>query len=572
MSEPQSPPAEPHRERRARPEPAPVVYAAEPGVEPGGPVRVVTSGYALHAPRDAALRVLRIDHIAARLAAKDPTLWGHEAESEAAIRLGWLDLPSSSRELLPRLATLRDELAGEGIDRVVLCGMGGSSLAPEVICASAGRPLVVLDSTDPGQVRAAMVELERTVVVVSSKSGSTVETDSQRRLLAQAFASAGIAAAGRLVAVTDPGSALADLAASEGWRAVFLADANVGGRYSALSAFGLVPSALAGVDVAPLLADAAATLPDLARDHGNPGLDLGAAIGGCAAAGRDKLVLVDEGSGLVGFADWAEQLVAESTGKNGTGVLPVVVEGPAAPGTTKTKADDLHVVHVTGAGATADLKTGTVASGPLGAQLLVWEYATAVAGRILRINPFDQPDVESAKTSTRALLEDDGPLDAGAAAFTDGDVEGHGDVGSATSLGALIEELLAGVPATGYLAVHAYLDRLADSAAAQLRPALAARLPRPVTFGWGPRFLHSTGQLHKGGAPVGVFLQVTGAVGGDLDVPGRPFGLARLQLAQALGDARVLRERGRPVVRLHLLDRTRGLQQLSAAVCAPVTE
>jgi glucose-6-phosphate isomerase len=553
----------PHRERPAKPDPAPVLYTSPAAATPAGPVSVVTTGSALLGPRDAARRALVIDGVPARLAAADHTLWGPDAESEAAIRLGWLDLPRTSRDLLPRLASLRAELAAEGVDRVVLCGMGGSSLAPEVICATYGVPLVTLDTTDPGQVRRALDEDGgRTVYVVSSKSGSTVETDSHLRLAVER------AGWSRVVVVTDPGSALAKAGDENGARAVFLADPNVGGRYSALSAFGLVPSALAGVDVATLLDDAEAVRDDLARDEGNPGLDLGAALGGCAAAGRDKVVLADAASGFTGFGDWAEQLLAESTGKQGRGLLPVVVESPTAPGTKHTATGDMHVVRLGNPGANS-----TAVSGPLGAAFQVWEYATAIAGRVLGIDPFDQPDVESAKQSTRDLLSTgSGDLPAGEPVLTDGAVEAYGPadlLAGATALDAVIRTLLDAVPPLGYLAVHAYLDRFADAAAADLRIALAALTPRPVTFGWGPRFLHSTGQYHKGGPPVGVFLQLTGAVAEDLAVPGRDFTLGRLQLAQALGDGRVLADRGRPVVRLHLTDRAAGLAAVRAAIPDP---
>ena len=231
---------------------------------------------------------------------------------------------------MARLSALREALAAEGVDRVVLCGMGGSSLAPEVITAAAGVPLTVLDATDPHQVRAALAgDLARTVVVVSSKSGGTVETDSQRRAFVEAFTEAGLDPATRLVVVTDPGSPLSALAEAEGCRELFLADPDVGGRYSALTAFGLVPSALAGVDVGVLLDEAEAVLPSLGRAEDNPALELGCVLGGAGAAGRDKLVLAPGSDALPGFGDWAEQLVAESTGKQGSGLLPVVVGSPA---------------------------------------------------------------------------------------------------------------------------------------------------------------------------------------------------------------------------------------------------
>ena len=254
---------------------------------------------------------------ASKLFAKDPTLWGEAAESESSKRLSWVGLARSSRPLVGEIAALRDDLVGKGLDHVVLCGMGGSSLAPEVICATEGKELVVLDSSDPDYVRAALQDkLDRTVVVVSSKSGSTVETDSQKRAYEGAFTDAGIDPTERIVIVTDPGSPLDKSAREAGYRVVN-ADPDVGGRYSALTAFGLVPSGLAGVDIEALLDDAESVADLLAADDdANPALRLGAAIGGTNPL-RNKLAIVDDGSGIVGFADWAEQLIAESTGKCG---------------------------------------------------------------------------------------------------------------------------------------------------------------------------------------------------------------------------------------------------------------
>ena len=526
----------------------------------GGGVTVTVAGPALVAAQQAALEAA--PDLPAALAGKDPTLWGPEASAEASIRLGWLDAVRVGRELLPSLTALSDELAAEGLDRVVLAGMGGSSLAPEVICGTAGRPLVVLDTTDPGQVRAALSgDLSRTVVVVSSKSGGTVETDSHRRAARAAFEAAGIDPAQRVVVVTDPGSPLEKTARDEGSRAVFLADPDVGGRYSALTAFGLVPACLAGVDVAALLDEAAAVEPTLGEPEGNPGLALGAAIGAAAVGGRDKLVIADAGSGIDGFGDWAEQLVAESTGKQGKGVLPVVVESVDAPGTTP--ASDVHLVVLGG----EPPVEGTGVSGPLGGQFLAWEYATAVAGHALRINPFDQPNVQESKDNTNAILSGD-RSPAGEPSFTDGAVEVYAPdelLGGAADLAGALQALLDTVPERGYLAVMAYLDRQADARAHELRALLAARLAHAVTFGWAPRFLHSTGQLHKGGPQVGVFLQITGVVAQDLEVPGRDYTFGELQAAQAMGDLRALSERGRPALRLHLTDRAAGLDALLAA-------
>ena len=532
-------------------------------VEAGG-VSVRTVGGSLLAARQSVLDAAGADGLPAALASKDSTLWGPEATQEASVRLGWLDVVETGRALLPELLALREALAGEGVDRVVLAGMGGSSLAPEVICASAGKALVVLDTTDPGQVRAALAvddaqALARSVVVCSSKSGGTVETDSHRRAARAAFEAAGIDPAQRIVVVTDPGSPLAATAEQEGTRAVFLADPDVGGRYSALTAFGLVPAALAGVDVAGLLDEAAALQSSLTE--GGPALALGAALGGGAVAGRDKLILADAGSGLTGFGDWAEQLIAESTGKQGRGILPVVVEGPDAPGTEP--AADSHLVVLSG----DPSPLGTAVSGPLGGQFLAWEYATAVAGRALSINPFDQPNVQESKDNTKAVLEGESseptqPL------FSEGAVEVHatGDLlADVDDLAVALAALLRAVPERGYLAVMTYLDRHEQASAEDLRPALASRLAHPVTFGWAPRFLHSTGQFHKGGPQVGAFLQVTGAVGQDLDVPGQPYTFGQLQAAQAAGDLRALASRDRPVLRVHLTDRAAGLAALLKA-------
>ena len=520
---------------------------------------------------------------ASKLFAQDATLWGPDAESESAIRLSWVNLPRSSRPLLGEIAALREQLKDEGVDRVVLCGMGGSSLAPEVICGTAGVDLVVLDSSQPDMVRAAITDLDRTVVVVSSKSGSTVETDSQRRAFQAAFSEAGIDPTARIVIVTDPGSPLDEESRAGGYR-VINADPNVGGRYSALTAFGLVPSGLAGADIEALLDDAEAVADVLsADDDGNPGLRLGAAMAGTDPL-RDKFVIVDDGSGIVGFADWAEQLIAESTGKQGTGVLPVVVGGDSDP-EVRWPAADVTVARLvgdsdddvdldalgSGPDGQADGSRSEVAvSGTLGAQLLLWEVATAAAGRLLDINPFDQPDVESAKKAARALL-DKGIGDSEAPAATDGAVEirslGGDWLGDASTVSDALAALFAQLdPARGYVSVMAYLDRITDAALADVRPGLARHTERPTTFGWGPRFLHSTGQFHKGGPATGVYLQITTAPHEDLAIPGREFTFGDFIASQAAGDAQVLAEHQRPVLQLHLTDHDAGLAQVTRAL------
>ncbi|MFP3460889.1 glucose-6-phosphate isomerase [Arthrobacter globiformis] len=506
------------------------------------------------------------DRVATRIFAKDHTLWGPDAEAESAIRLGWVEAATVSRALVDGILELRDALKAEGVTRIVLCGMGGSSLAPEVIAGTAGVELTVLDSTDPEQVGAALADrLTETAIVVSSKSGSTLETDSQRRIFEQAFTEAGLDAKSRIIVVTDPGSPLDKASRDAGYRAVFNADPNVGGRYSALTAFGLVPSGLAGVDIASLLDEAEEAAEILNEDAPeNIGLVLGAALGGTSPL-RNKVVIAEDGSGIVGFADWAEQLIAESTGKLGTGILPVVA-GPNAP-EVSSGAEDVLVVRLVSTDTDVELGENEVAiAGGLASQMMVWEFATAVAGRLLGINPFDQPDVEAAKVAARGLL--DAQPEPTPARFTDGAIEVRGGewLGTAATAADAVSALLAQLEDDGYLSVQAYFDRLAYAPLEGVRDELAAVSGRPVTFGWGPRFLHSTGQFHKGGPAIGVFLQVTAASGQDLAIPERPFTFGELIAAQAAGDAQVLGEHGRPVLRLHLTDRAAGVAQLQEIV------
>ena len=529
-------------------------------------VRVSFSGASARAVAEH-LPALLSDNVASRITSADPSLWGAEAEAEASIRLGWTEAVALSRPLVAEIQALRAELAQQGVQRIVLCGMGGSSLAPEVICATDGAPLVVLDSTDPGQVSAALIELERTAVVVASKSGSTTETDSQKRIFEAAFRDVGIDPLQRIIIVTDPGSPL-DRSSRESGYSVFNADPNVGGRYSALTAFGLVPSGLAGADIAELLDEAEAVSLALAIDDAaNPGLALGAAIAGVSPR-ADKLAIAADGTHIVGFADWAEQLIAESTGKNGTGVLPIVL-GPNAFEVRAELADVAVVRLVKDAGEHRDRNDGTDeiwVSGTLGAQLLLWQYATVVAGRLLGINPFDQPDVESAKLAARSML--DAPAGTPAAFVANGvEVRGTASViGAAHDLDSAIEVLLEELGSDGYLSVHAYLDRERFADLIEIRELLAKRSGRPVTFGWGPRFLHSTGQYHKGGPAQGVFLQITQRYQHDIDIPGREFSFGELIAAQASGDAKVLADHGRPVLSLTLSDVAAGLGALRSAI------
>jgi glucose-6-phosphate isomerase len=531
--------------------------------------RISVSGAAADAVRTA-VPTLVADLVASGITALDPALWGPEAEEEASKRLGWTESVAISRPLVAEILALRESLHAAGVSHIALAGMGGSSLAPEVITRTAGVELTVLDSTDPGQVLAALNDrLEATALVVSSKSGSTVETDSQRRVFERAFLAAGIDPAERIIVVTDPGSPLEASAREAGYR-VFNADPTVGGRYSALTAFGLVPSGLAGADIGQLLDEAESISVSLAVDSPeNPGLVLGAAIA-AASPRRDKLAIVADGTHIVGFPDWVEQLIAESTGKKGTGILPVVLELDA-PELRETLPDVQLVRLVDDAGqhlfAPHEGADEIRVSGTLGAQFMVWEYATVVAGRLLGINPFDQPDVESAKIASRGLL--DAQPEPEPAAFISDGIEVRGTphvIGAASDLASAIDALLEELGPDGYVAVQAYVDRLALPELAEIRNLLASLSKRPVTFGWGPRFLHSTGQFHKGGPATGVFLQILATPAEDLDIPGRPFTFGELIQAQASGDASVLAEAGRPVLTLTLTQPAANVATLFAAL------
>nr|WP_241748061.1 glucose-6-phosphate isomerase [Microbacterium aquimaris] len=501
--------------------------------------------------------------VASAITAGDDSLWGAAAQAEASRRLGWVQAVSVSRPLVPEILALREDLLARGTTRIVLAGMGGSSLAPEVIAQTAGVPLVILDSTAPGEVLAAIDGdaeaggLAQTVLVVSSKSGTTLETDSAMRTFEAAFRDIGIDPAERIVVVTDPGSPLEMTARDAGYR-LFTADPTVGGRYSALTAFGLVPTGLAGVDIVELLDEAEATLLEVAIDDpGNPALVLAAAIAG-GDRRRDKLGLVSDGTHIVGLPAWIEQLIAESTGKQGTGILPVPLLTVSPE--LEARPDDLQVVRLVDDAAAFHLfehhHGEVLVSGSLGAQFVVWEYATAIAGRMLGIDPFDQPDVESAKTAARGLL-DSRPVPTEPAFCVDG-VEVRASESTLTEPGTLagvLDELWSRVPENGYVAIHAYVDRRRYAQLEGLRELAAADSGRPTTFGWGPRFLHSTGQYHKGGPAAGVFLQILEGGEVDLEIPGRPFTFGQLIRAQAAGDAAVLAEiHGRPVVTLTLTD------------------
>jgi glucose-6-phosphate isomerase len=493
-------------------------------------------------PLGDAVGTLVSKNVPSRLAAGDATLWGVDAEPEASIRVGWVADPSLMRPLVDDVEELRRAFAAEGVTRFVLCGMGGSSLAPEVMASSAGVPLEIVDSTHPDHVTQALSgDLRSTAVIVSSKSGTTVETAAARAAFAEAFQGVGIDPTSRILIVTDPDSPLHKEAAGNGHR-VFTADPLVGGRFSALTAFGLVPATLAGVDTAALLSDAHKAWSALQQDsEENPAVLLAASL---STPSRDIAVLTPSES-LPGLGDWIEQLVAESTGKDGLGVLPVVTSSATPPEATNAL-DDVVIVDLSGD--RQDVSQVSIEA-TLGGSFLLWEYATAYAGVLLGVNPFDQPDVESAKTATRSLLEAM-PSRQGPSEVSEKYTLWAPD--DSSTLADSWSYLHAQLGDSGYLALQVYGNRLELSDFVQVRDHLAAETGRPVTLGFGPRFLHSTGQFHKGGTPDGVFLQLEIEPQMDRDIPGFPYSFATLIDAQSWGDRQVLTEGGRPVLTLRV--------------------
>ena len=481
-----------------------------------------------------------------RIANKDPHTWGSKAAAEAAIRLNWVDLPESSQHLLPQIDEIAKRFASHS--RVVLCGMGGSSLGPEVIALTYKKDIFIFDSTDPNYARHAIgTDLAHTLVVVSSKSGSTIETASQRALFQGQFHAAGLNPVDHMLFVTDPGSPL-DKEVRAGGYLVINADPNVGGRFSVLSAFGLVPSALIGVPIKEIL-DEASSEKKAFLDDDQVILDVAYLL---VTQAEQYIAFTDAGSRVPGLSDWIEQLIAESTGKDGIGRLPIATED-----TTRARVGGAFTVAYAGSG--ADL----VVEGPLGAHFIFWEWVTALIGAALKIDPFNQPNVTEAKEQTAAALSEwNNVVPTLTPACTDKSVEIFGDGQSLKdALATFIEDVKDG----GYIAIMAYLDRRDDVKVAELRAILAEKSTRPTTFGWGPRFLHSTGQFHKGGQKNGSFLQITGETSTDYEIPGRDYSLRTLLFAQAIGDNRALATRKYPLLRLHLQSRKAGIDEILAA-------
>ena len=485
-----------------------------------------------------------------KIAAKDPNTWGPDAAEEAAIRLNWVDLPETSQALRDEVSAVATKFAGK--NRVVLCGMGGSSLAPEVLSKTYKRNIIVVDSTDPNYIAHALNgDLSETVFVVSSKSGSTIETSSQRALFQKKVADAGLDVTQHIVFVTDPGSPLDSETRAAGFTVVN-ADPNVGGRFSALSAFGVVPAVLAGIDIWTVLKDASTAKGHfLAFDE----VILDVAYLFSEVAGQ-YIGFTDHGSDVPGISDWIEQLIAESTGKDGKGRLPIVAESVDA-----AEVGNPFTVAFSDAG--ADLNV----IAPLGAHFIFWEWVTALIGAALEIDPFNQPNVTEAKEQTLALLNEWKSTGRTTVphlipAATEGDVE---IFGAGTSITESLREIISTVRDGGYISIMAYLDRKDDAALEELRALIASASGKPTTFGWGPRFMHSTGQFHKAGQPNGTFIQITGEVDCDFEIPGRDFTFATLVAAQGLGDGKALAKRQYPLLRLHLKNRSAGIEEILKA-------
>lgn len=518
------------------------------------------------------------ERAAAGLWRRDPATWSADAavQKKIANRLGWLSAPALMAASVDRLRAFADGVKRDGFTDVVLLGMGGSSLAPEVLRdvlgGAPGWPrFQMLDSTDPAAVRAAETMPARTLYLLSSKSGTTIEPNSLAAHFRRTLEDAGVPRwADHFVAITDEGTELMRHARADGFRDLFINPSDIGGRYSAISFFGLVPAALMGQDVAALANWAAAMLDESATHSGpvtsNPAVALGLAIAGAARAGRDKLTLVVPAA-LESLGLWVEQLIAESTGKNGVGVVPIAGEPLAAPAAygadrffvhvrPRSSGSDIQPLHMTGAPV---VEIDLLEPAALGAEFMRWEIATAVAGALLQINPFDEPNVQQAKDATSTLLDQyktSGRLPVGDPNQTlDSGVTLTLSASARAPLGGLgADALLTLLKPGDYFSLLAYLGPaldLADELRA-LRLDVRDRTRAATMFGYGPRYLHSTGQLHKGGPNTGVFVLISAMPDQDVAIPGQPFSFGTLELAQALGDFSSLDAAGRRALHVHL--------------------
>lgn len=549
----------------------------------GGPVSSVKG---FEARILSALKGLERRGFSKRLWAKDPCLWKDTDEAADVIKrsLGWLLLPAYMQQHAQEIEAFARGIKESGIDKVILLGMGGSSLAPLVLTSSIRRRkgyprLIVLDSTDPEAIRqvSGSMDPEKTLFIVSSKSGSTIEPASLFSFFYEAVKAGNKGNPGRnFIAITDSGTALESIARQRGFRRVFINPSDIGGRFSALSFFGLVPAALSGIDISRLLFHAlrlSVGAHPFLPEHDNPSVTLGAALGVMAAAGRDKLTFLLTRQTL-SFGLWLEQLIAESTGKEGKGIIPVVLEPPLKPG---EYTDDRVFAYIGLGGPSQSVKTrleSLVKAGhpvftfylndiyELGGEFLRWEIATAAAGGVMGINPFDQPDVEIAKALARDTLKGNGgrqredpagqtTIEAdGLSAYFSGYAPSGKGVGDKPALSPALEGFFGLAERGDYIAILSYynpFDRAIERELKRLVLGLRQKTTAAITFGYGPRYLHSTGQLHKGGKNNGVFLMLAHKTGDDIGVPETSFGFSGLELSQATGDMQALSSRQRRV-------------------------
>jgi hypothetical protein len=540
-----------------------------------GGVDVITRGEVL----DAAMQArddLVSNGIPQAIAAKDARIWGAHGPGG----LEWLDLPYASRALIPDANQLIAETHHSRLHRIVLLDSGESALAAKTIAAADRVPLTVADGVEPMRISGRSVSLggdwhplDQVLVIVSGKHGAPQEIDGHRRALEQAYRAQGMSAdeiAKHFLVITDPGSPLVQLAHRGGYR-LFICDPAIPEGFGALSAYSLIPAALAGADITRLIQEAAGVRGALSELTDNPGLLLGSILGGCATTtesglGKDKVAFHYPAT-LTPFYEWIEHVITASTGKQGRGILPVGSTGwPLLE-----PCHDMHSISLDSAEAAA-MEADSGVTGPLGAQFLVWQYAAAVAAWLLGVNPFAHPDTGQSDAAAAALLRSAGPgsLPVGVPTFTEGAADVYlSKPADETLLGArtlrgVFDGLVRAVPVSGYLSIMSYVDRPAIGSA--LQPTLVGRTFRPVTCGVGPRCIDATGQYHKGGPGSGVFLVVTADLPDDEPVPGRPYSLAKLRMARAVGDVQALRRRGRPVVWVHLRDAQEGLTQLRRAV------
>jgi transaldolase / glucose-6-phosphate isomerase len=549
-----------------------------------------------------AIKQAEDDNVAKRIWRKDASLWKEDEANQKIIKnsLGWLVLPDEMIGVADELIEFSDLIRRRNYRHVMVCGMGGSSLCPEVLAQTFGpQPgypeLLVLDSTDPDVLEAYehRIEIEHCLFVIASKSGTTTEPNVFYKFWYDQLGKRSPNPGENFIAITDPGSLLVEKAAELGFQRVFLNQADIGGRYSALSYFGMVPAALMGIDLKKLLDRAkemaqacAAVMPAAA----NPAVQLGTFIGECARAGRDKLTLVTDEK-IVSLGLWIEQLIAESTGKEGKGILPVAGEplgGPAVYGE-----DRVFISVSIGAssrGMKSKLDALTAAGHPaayrqltdlydLGAEFFLWEFATACAGWRLGINPFDQPNVQESKDATKELLStfvnqgslpEQTPLVAenGLTIFAEGHTR---EALPATSVSDALRAHLATVKQGDYIALLNYIEETPaiEARLQEIRTLLRDTTKCATTTGYGPRFLHSTGQMHKGGPDTGVFFQITAKDAHDFPVPEEPYSFSILKQAQALGDFRSLVAHGRRALRVDLgADVLVGLQRLHELIAA----